>query len=126
MIGRATCRPEEIDVAESIQYSLKFESGESAATLLVRRWPGAGEPVLYVHGATFPSALSVGYRLAGRSWADQLHASGFDVWAFDFIGFGGSTRPAAMNGPAAGVLPIGRAPLHRPFPLCVAERFCLA
>lgn len=96
-------------MAESIQSSLKFGCNESAATLLVRRWPGAREPVLYVHGATFPSASSVGYRFGGRSWADHLHGCGFDVWAFDFIGFGGSTRPAAMNGPAAGVLPIGRA-----------------
>ena len=55
-----------------------------SATLLVRRWAGAGDPVLYVHGATFPSALSVGYRFGGRSWADDLHAAGFDVWAFDF------------------------------------------
>ncbi len=104
---RSGVRPEEVDVAESIQSSLKLASGE---TLLVRCWPGAGDPVLYVHGATFPSALSVGYRFGGRSWADHLHDRGFDVWAFDFIGFGGSTRPAAMNGPAAGALPIGRAP----------------
>jgi pimeloyl-ACP methyl ester carboxylesterase len=97
-------------VPESIQSSLKFEGDESAATLLVSRWPGAGDPVLYVHGGTFPSALSVGYRFGGRSWADHLHDGGFDVWAFDFIGFGGSARPAAMNAPAAGAPPIGRAP----------------
>lgn len=96
-------------MVESIQSSLSFASGENAATLLVRRWPGAGDPVLYVHGATFPSALSVGYRFGGRSWADHLHAGGFDVWAFDFVGYGGSTRPAAMSGPAAGTPPIGRA-----------------
>jgi pimeloyl-ACP methyl ester carboxylesterase len=94
-------------VAESIETSLKLAGSES--TLLVRRWPGAGDPVLYVHGATFPSALSVGYRFDGRSWADHLHDRGFDVWAFDFAGFGGSTRPAGMTGPAAGVAPIGRA-----------------
>ena len=97
-------------MAESIQSSLKFGGEQGAATLLVRRWPGAGAPVLYVHGATFPSALSVGYRFDGRAWADHLHQHGFDVWAFDFIGFGGSTRPAALNGPAAAAPPIGRAP----------------
>jgi hypothetical protein len=41
--------------------------------------PGRGRPVLYVHGATFPSALAVGYRFDGRSWMDELAAVGFDV-----------------------------------------------
>jgi pimeloyl-ACP methyl ester carboxylesterase len=77
--------------------------------VLLRRWPGAGDPVLYVHGATFPSALSIGYRFGGRSWADDLNARGLDVWGFDFIGFGGSTRPQQMAAPADGVAPIGRA-----------------
>jgi pimeloyl-ACP methyl ester carboxylesterase len=97
-------------VAESTQTHLKISGREGADTLLLRRWPGAGDPVLYVHGATFPSALSVGHRFGGRSWADHLHARGFDVWAFDFVGFGGSTRPARMNAPAAGNPPLGRAP----------------
>ncbi|MBO9624474.1 MAG: alpha/beta hydrolase [Sphingomonas sp.] len=66
--------------------------------LLVRRLQGPGAPVLYVHGATFPSALSVGWRIDGRSWMDDLHERGFDVWAFDFAGYGGSDRPAGMQG----------------------------
>jgi pimeloyl-ACP methyl ester carboxylesterase len=60
--------------------------------LLVRRQQSAGLPVLYVHGATFPSALSVAYRFDGRSWMDDWNARGFDAWAFDFAGFGGSDR----------------------------------
>jgi pimeloyl-ACP methyl ester carboxylesterase len=96
-------------VAESKQTHLNIHGGEGADQLLLRRWPGAGDPVLYVHGATFPSALSVGYRFGGRSWADHLHGLGFDVWAFDFAGFGGSARPAQMNAPAKGHLPLGRA-----------------
>lgn len=75
-------------------------------TLLVRHMAGAGAPVLYVHGATFPSALSVAYRFNGRSWMDDLAARGFDVWAFDFAGYGGSARPRSMdadrNGPPVG------------------------
>ncbi|HEX4157196.1 MAG TPA: alpha/beta hydrolase [Rhizomicrobium sp.] len=77
-------------------------------TLLVRHVPGAGPPVLYVHGATFPSALSVAYRFNGRSWMDDLGACGFDVWAFDFAGFGGSDRPPTLSGDRNGV-PTGRA-----------------
>jgi pimeloyl-ACP methyl ester carboxylesterase len=94
-------------MTEPTRTSLELGDGESR--LFIHHWPGAGDPVLYVHGATFPAALSVGYRFSGHSWADHLHAQGFDVWAFDFIGFGGSSRPLAMRAPAAGALPIGRA-----------------
>ena len=66
-----------------------------------RRGRKGGKPVLYIHGATFPSAVSVGYRFAdGKSWEDHLHHDGFDVWALDFEGFGGSDRPAAFDQPA--------------------------
>jgi pimeloyl-ACP methyl ester carboxylesterase len=65
-----------------------------------------GKPVLYIHGATFSSALSVGYRFAdGKAWEDSLHHAGFDVWALDFEGFGGSARPVAF-GLAADASPI--------------------
>lgn len=73
---------------------------------------GDGKPsvVLYVHGATFPSALSVGYRFDGRSWRDELAASGFDVWALDFHGFGTASDPhPGMFGGADGQGPPGRA-----------------
>jgi pimeloyl-ACP methyl ester carboxylesterase len=60
--------------------------------LLVRRQQSGGLPVLYVHGATFPSALSAAYRFNGRSWMDDWNARGFDAWAFDFAGYGGSDR----------------------------------
>ena len=82
--------------------------GESPA-LLVRRQQGAGAPVLYVHGATFPSALSAAYRFSDHSWMDDWTAHGFDAWAFDFAGYGGSERYAAMHEDAAGE-PLGRAP----------------
>jgi pimeloyl-ACP methyl ester carboxylesterase len=77
-------------------------------SLLLRCCAGTGRAVLYVHGATFPSALSVGYRFAGRSWLDDLAAHGFDAWAFDFAGYGGSDRYAGMDGPREGP-PLGRA-----------------
>jgi pimeloyl-ACP methyl ester carboxylesterase len=57
-------------------------------------------PVLYVHGATFPSALSVAYRFGGRSWRDALCAAGFNVWALDFYGFGESDRYPELAEPA--------------------------
>jgi pimeloyl-ACP methyl ester carboxylesterase len=57
-------------------------------------------PVLYVHGATFPSANSVAHRIDGVSWRDVLNDAGFDVWALDFYGFGHSDRYAEMEQPA--------------------------
>jgi pimeloyl-ACP methyl ester carboxylesterase len=71
-------------------------------------WPGRS--VLYVHGATFPSALSIAHRFDGISWRDALCRAGFDVWGLDFYGFGESDRYPEMNRPA----------LESP-PLCVAQ-----
>jgi pimeloyl-ACP methyl ester carboxylesterase len=56
-----------------------------------------GHPVLYVHGFSFPSALSVFWKIDGRSWADALNEAGYSVWGFDFAGFGGSERYAEMK-----------------------------
>jgi pimeloyl-ACP methyl ester carboxylesterase len=54
--------------------------------------PPEGTPsrgvVLYVHGGTFSSALSIAHRFDGRSWRDALCDAGFDVWGLDFHGFG--------------------------------------
>jgi pimeloyl-ACP methyl ester carboxylesterase len=65
--------------------------------------------VLYVHGATFPSALSIAHRFDGKSWRDALNEAGFDVWGLDFYGFGHSDRYPEMDRPA----------VENP-PLCVA------
>lgn len=74
--------------------------------LQLRRLRHVGPPVLYVHGATFPSALSIGYRFRdGESWEEHLHSEGYDVWSFDFAGFGGSERSSE----AASSLAAGRA-----------------
>jgi pimeloyl-ACP methyl ester carboxylesterase len=73
---------------------------------------GAKPPraVLYVHGATFPSALSIAHRFDGRSWRDALCEAGFDVWGLDFLGYGHSDRYPEMDRPA----------VENP-PLCIAE-----
>jgi pimeloyl-ACP methyl ester carboxylesterase len=65
--------------------------------------------VLYVHGATFASTLSVFYRFDGLSWADTLAQAGFHVYGFDQIGFGDSDRYAEMSEPADANAAVGRA-----------------
>jgi pimeloyl-ACP methyl ester carboxylesterase len=65
--------------------------------------------VLYAHGATFPSALSIAHRLDGYSWRDDLNAAGFGVWGLDFLGFGGSERYSEMSQSPENRPPLGRA-----------------
>lgn len=79
---------------------------------------GPGAPVIYVHGATFPTALSIRWgfgrdgtgapgspRSAGSagSWMENLVGWGLDVYGFDFLGYGTSDR--WQNG---GGRPLGR------------------
>lgn len=66
---------------------------------------------LYVHGATFPSGLAVGFKFDGLSWMDDLASAGIDAWAFDFQGYGGSSRYREMNDAPAANGPLGRAPI---------------
>jgi pimeloyl-ACP methyl ester carboxylesterase len=93
------------------QQTFRLPASGALPSLFVRRQPLIGAPViLYVHGATFPSALSVGFDFGGGSWLDDWHARGFDAWAFDFAGFGESGRYDAMSEPADRHPPLGRAP----------------
>lgn len=81
--------------------------------LFLRRLTPAGggdaRPVLYVHGATFPSALSIAHRFDGTSWRDALCAEGFDVWGLDFHGFGASDPYLEMSESPDNHPPLGRA-----------------
>ena len=62
----------------------------------------AGERiVLFVHGATYPSETVFDIDLPGGSWADLVARKGYDVYLVDVRGYGGSTRPAAMEGAPA-------------------------
>jgi pimeloyl-ACP methyl ester carboxylesterase len=65
--------------------------------------------VLYIHGATFPSALSIAHRFQGRSWRDELCAAGFHVWGLDFQGFGASDRYPEMSAALTQAPALGRA-----------------
>lgn len=65
--------------------------------------------MLYVHGGTFPSALSIAHRFDGRSWRDELCDAGFRVWGLDFHGFGSSNPYPKMALPAEDNAPLGRA-----------------
>lgn len=59
----------------------------------------ADRTVLLMHGATFASASLFDVPATGGSLMDNLAVAGFDVYAVDARGYGGSTRPAEMDGP---------------------------
>ena len=55
--------------------------------------------LLLVHGLTYPGSASFDLLLGGRSWMDHLAGRGFDAWSVDIRGYGGSTRPSALDQP---------------------------
>lgn len=72
--------------------------------LQVRRAAADLGDVIYVHGSTFGADLSVFHAFDGSSWADALNAAGFNVWGFDFAGYGASERyPQHDSMPAGGL-----------------------
>ena len=103
------------DLLDPRENHARIPSPHPGLTLFARHLPPPDNNpprgiVLYVHGATFPSALSIAHRFDGRSWRDELCAAGFHVWAFDFHGYGGSDAYPQMT----------EAPEERE-PLCRAE-----
>src|SRR5271155_2265555 len=90
-----------------------IDSAREGLKIFLRRLPSAGSAnrgsVLYLHGATFPSALSIAFRFSGRSWCDALCEAGFDVWGLDFLGFGGSDRHPEMDAEVQAHEPLGLA-----------------
>lgn len=92
-----------LDAAEE---HFHIEGPRPGLKLFLRRLPAThasgsrSTPVLYVHGATFPSALSIAHRFGGGSWRDALSTAGFDVWGLDFYGFGESDRYPEFGEPA--------------------------
>ena len=95
----------------------RVTSPQSGLSLFLRYLPAvsASSPatgsrvVVYMHGGTFPSAMSIAHRFDGHSWRDALCGAGFHVWALDCHGFGASDPYPEMAGPADAHSPLGRA-----------------
>lgn len=55
--------------------------------------------VLFVHGGGTPGTVSFDLAHEDYSWMAHVAAAGFDTYSIDFVGYGGSTRPALMSDP---------------------------
>src|SRR5688500_8600429 len=71
--------------------------------------PSNDYAVLFLHGSSFPSQLSFGFRMNGYSWMDNLAENGYDVYALDFLGYGNSDRYAGMVTNSPHGKPLGKA-----------------
>lgn len=91
-MGACQIAGEKLDPREE---HFRIPSNHSGRSIFLRYLPSdrGKQVVLYVHGGTFPSALSVAHRFDGRSWRDELCDAGFHVWALDFHGFGPLSEP---------------------------------
>ncbi|MFS3137748.1 alpha/beta hydrolase [Gluconacetobacter sacchari] len=59
---------------------------------------GPQRTILLMHGATLPSESLFDVPVGDGSFMDSLAQDGFDVYALNVRGFGGSTRPGGMEG----------------------------
>lgn len=64
--------------------------------------PAPGVPIVLVHGARVPGLASFDLPVNGGSLAADLALAGHQAYIVDLRGYGGSTRPAALERPAAG------------------------
>ncbi len=85
-----------IDGLKLALYQAKFTGADIKGTILL------------LHGSSFPSQLSFAFKMAGKSWVDQLTAAGFRVYCLDFLGYGDSDRYPEMLQSIATAKPLGR------------------
>lgn len=75
--------------------------------------PPTGESrgtILFVHGASFPTRLAAGFEFGpADSWLHHAARQGYRACGMDFVGFGASDFPAAMNRNPEGAAPLTRA-----------------
>jgi pimeloyl-ACP methyl ester carboxylesterase len=66
-------------------------------------------PILFIHGASFPTALAAGFKINGYSWMEYMASNGYDVYGLDFLGYGNSDRYPEMSKTSPLGKPLGRA-----------------
>ncbi|HEV2271754.1 MAG TPA: alpha/beta fold hydrolase [Steroidobacteraceae bacterium] len=96
---------------ETINLPLSPGSGQHVALHCAKPGKSTDKGVLFIHGSSFPTMLAAGFEFKpGDSWMAFMAQQGFLACGLDFLGFGASTRPQAMLGPAAAHPPLLRVP----------------
>lgn len=92
--GRA--RQETTNMTTTIDH--RVASSRAGLSVMLRNKCGGldAPPVLFVHGATYPSSVTFDYPLDGVSWMDVMAKAGFDAWCIDLLGYGAADRPPEM------------------------------
>jgi len=93
---------------EREEAKLQLPGGDWVFALRVRPPQPHRGVVVLTHGAGSPGSATWDLRAKGHSVMVALAEAGFEAYAFDARGFGGSSRPAALNGPREGA-PVVRA-----------------
>ncbi|MEO6922950.1 MAG: alpha/beta fold hydrolase [Bryocella sp.] len=66
---------------------------------------------MFIHGSSFPTVLAFGFEFApGDSWMHFMADRGYLACGLDFLGYGASSRPAALMSPPQDSPLIDRAP----------------
>ena len=101
--------------AEVSKTDFSIDSVDPGIKLFLREKMAAGNTkfaddniVLFLHGATSPSSCDFDLPYKDYSWADWLAKRGYVVYMGDYRNYGGSTREAAMDEPAAKNQPLTR------------------
>lgn len=100
------------DFAALVREERRLEArapGGQIFTMLVRAPGRRRGAVVFTHGAGSGGSASWDLQAGDHSFMRHLACAGFDAYAFDARGFGGSSRPAALDGPAEGAAPVVRA-----------------
>lgn len=92
---------------------LKIESHVSGLKIAIThkkpKLPLDDYAILFLHGSSFPSALSFGFKMNNYSMIDSMSDNGYEVYALDFLGYGNSDRYNEMETNLINSKPVGRA-----------------
>lgn len=97
------------------EHRVKSSTTEGIQIYVRERLPTGVSPadvkdaVLFVHGATYPGSSFDTKLEDGKSWMDHVAEAGYAAYYLDHRGYGRSTRPAAMEQPAAENKPFAEA-----------------
>src|SRR5665213_3945456 len=107
-VARCPVSPGPLGVAPLISEDVHIASDTPGISLFVRNRRLAGiedfgptRTLLMMHGSSFASGVVFDLRCDGFSWMDYVAAHGFDVYAVDVRGYGGSIRPPEAGEPVA-------------------------